>query len=335
MLLERYLVDAIEVDVDVLCDGEDVFVAGVMEHIEEAGVHSGDSACVMPPHSLSDEVVAELERQSRLLALELGVIGLMNVQYAIRDGEVFVLEVNPRASRSVPFVAKMISKPIVALATQIMLGEKLADLKISTPKLSHVGVKEAVFPFVRFPGVDTVLGPEMRSTGEAMGIDRSFETAFAKSQIACGLSLPKTGTVFISVKESDKQAFIDPAKTLTQMGFSIIATGGTAQYLSNAGIEVETVKKVLEGRPHILDAMKDNRVQLVFNTTEGAQSLADSLSLRRTALGMSIPYCTTRAGAIAMVHAIRAILDANGGRFDVVSLQKLEQERISSANVLD
>ena len=335
MLLERYLVDAIEVDVDVLCDGEDVFVAGVMEHIEEAGVHSGDSACVMPPHSLSDEVVAELERQSRLLALELGVIGLMNVQYAIRDGEVFVLEVNPRASRSVPFVAKMISKPIVAIATRIMLGEKLADLKISTPKLSHVGVKEAVFPFVRFPGVDTVLGPEMRSTGEAMGIDRNFETAFAKSQIACGLSLPKTGTVFISVKESDKQAFIDPAKTLTQMGFSIIATSGTAQYLSNAGIEVETVKKVLEGRPHILDAMKDNRVQLVFNTTEGAQSLADSLSLRRTALGMSIPYCTTRAGAIAMVHAIRAILDANGGRFDVVSLQKLEQERIISANVLD
>ena len=334
VLLERYLADAIEVDVDVLCDGKDVFVAGVMEHIEEAGVHSGDSACVMPPHSLSDEIVAELERQSCALALELGVIGLMNVQYAIRNGEVFVLEVNPRASRSIPFVAKMISKPVVAIATRLMIGEKLADLKLVPPKLSHVGVKEAVFPFVRFPGVDTVLGPEMRSTGEAMGIDRNFEAAFAKSQIACGLHLPKTGAVFISVKDSDKQAFIQPAKTLTQMGFSIIATGGTARYLSEAGIEVETVKKVLEGRPHILDAMKDKRVQLVFNTTEGAQSLADSLSLRRAAIGMSIPYCTTRAGAIAMVHAIRAILDANGGRFDVVSLQELEQERISQ-NMLE
>ena len=334
VLLERYLADAIEVDVDVLCDGENVFVAGVMEHIEEAGVHSGDSACVMPPHSLSGEIVAELERQSCALALELGVIGLMNVQYAIRNGEVFVLEVNPRASRSIPFVAKMIGKPVVAIATRLMLGERLADLKLVAPKLSHVGVKEAVFPFVRFPGVDTVLGPEMRSTGEAMGIDRNFETAFAKSQIACGLHLPKTGTVFISVKDSDKQSFIRPAKTLAQMGFSIIATGGTARYLSEAGIEVEAVKKVLEGRPHILDAMKDKRVQLVFNTTEGAQSLADSLSLRRAALGMSIPYCTTRAGAIAMVHAIRAILDANGGRFNVVSLQELEQERIGK-NVLE
>lgn len=331
VLLERYLADAIEVDVDVLCDGRDVFVAGVMEHIEEAGVHSGDSACVMPPHSLSGEIVAELERQSCALALELGVVGLMNVQYAIRSGEVFVLEVNPRASRSIPFVAKMISKPVVAIATRLMLGEKLADLKLTSPKLSHVGVKEAVFPFVRFPGVDTVLGPEMRSTGEAMGIDRNFETAFAKSQIACGLHLPKTGTVFISVKDSDKQAFIQPAKTLTQMGFSVIATSGTARYLSEAGIEVETVKKVLEGRPHILDAMKDKRVQLVFNTTEGAQSLADSLSLRRAALGMSIPYCTTRAGAVAMVHAIRAILDTNGGRFNVVSLQELEQERVGQS----
>ena len=330
VLLDRYLVDAIEVDVDVLCDGEDVFVAGVMEHIEEAGVHSGDSACVMPPHSLSSKIVAELERQSRALALELGVIGLMNVQYAIQDDEVYVLEVNPRASRSIPFVAKMIGEPVVGFATRLMLGEKLADIGLSMPKLSHVGVKEAVFPFVRFPGVDTVLGPEMRSTGEAMGIDRNFETAFAKSQIACGLQLPRKGTVFISVKESDKPGFVNVAKALEKMGFSIIATSGTARYLEDAGIEVETIKKVLEGRPHILDAMQDGRVQLIFNTTEGAQSLADSLSLRRAALGMSIPYCTTRAGALAMVGALRALLDVDGGRFAVVSLQDLARERLGA-----
>lgn len=327
VLLERYLSDAIEVDVDVLCDGEEVFVAGIMEHIEEAGVHSGDSACVMPPHSLGGEIVAELERQSRALALELGVVGLMNVQYAIRGSEVFVLEVNPRASRSVPFVAKMIGMPIVGYATRLMLGEKLKDMALSVPKLFHVGVKEAIFPFVRFPGADTVLGPEMRSTGEVMGIDRNFAAAFAKSQVACGLRLPGEGTVFVSVKDSDKPGFVAPCRALVEMGFSILATGGTARYLQGNGIEAANVKKVLEGRPHILDVMKDKGVQLVFNTTEGAQSLADSLSLRRTALGMSIPYCTTRAGALAMVSAIRAILEADGGRFGVISLQDLARER--------
>ena len=326
VLLERYLADAIEVDADVLCDGEEAIVVGVMEHIEEAGVHSGDSACVMPPHSLGARLVAELERQSRALALELGVVGLMNVQYAIRNDEIFVLEVNPRASRSIPFVAKMVGMPVVGFATRLMLGDKLKDLRLIMPELSHVGVKEAVFPFVRFPGVDTVLGPEMRSTGEAMGIDRNFPAAFAKSQMACGLHLPRAGTVFVSVKDADKHAFIAPCRELVEMGFSLLATGGTARHLAAAGLQVESVKKVLEGRPHILDAMKNKQVQLVFNTTEGAQSLADSLSLRRTALGMSIPYCTTRAGALAMVQAIGAILQTDGG-FGVISLQELARER--------
>ena len=326
ILLERYLADAIEVDVDVLCDGASAMIAGVMEHIEEAGVHSGDSACVMPPHSLGGGMVAELERQSRLLALELGVVGLMNVQYAIRGGEVFVLEVNPRASRSVPFVAKMTGRPIAAVATRLMLGVTLEKTGLDLPRLGHVGVKEAVFPFVRFPGVDTVLGPEMRSTGEAMGIAGDFPSAFAKSQIACGLRLPREGGVFVSVKDSDKEGFVAPCRDLAEMGFSLLATGGTARCLRAHGLAVEEVNKVLKGSPHVLDAMRAERVQLVFNTTEGAQSLADSLSLRRTALRMSIPYCTTRAGALAMVRALEVIRQAEEGRFSVMSLQDLARD---------
>ena len=307
LLIDRYLRDAIEVDVDAICDGEDVFVAGVMEHIEEAGVHSGDSACALPPYSLSKQLIAEIEAQSRKLALALNVRGLINIQFAVKDGEIFILEANPRASRTAPFVAKAIGLPIAAAAAKVMAGVKLSELKLDRPSKGHVAVKEAVFPFARFPGVDTVLGPEMRSTGEAMGIDADFEAAFAKSQIACGATLPTEGCVFISVKGADKPALTPVARDLIAMGFRILATGGTADYLKSAGLAVERVNKVAEGRPHIVDAMKNGGVQLVFNTTEGAQSYRDSASIRRTALTQDIPYYTTVSGARASVQAIRRL----------------------------
>ena len=307
LLVDRYLRDAIEVDVDAICDGEDVFVAGVMEHIEEAGVHSGDSACALPPYSLDKKIVAEIEAQTKKLALALDVRGLINIQFAVKDGEIYILEANPRASRTAPFVAKAINRPIAAAAAKVMAGVKLKELKLDRPSKGHVAVKEAVFPFARFPGVDPALGPEMRSTGEVMGIDRNFEAAFAKSQIASGILLPTEGCCFISVKNTDKPALAAAARDLIDLGFRIMATGGTASFLREQGLPVERVNKVAEGRPHVVDAMKNGEVQLVFNTTEGAQSYRDSYSIRRTALTQNIPYYTTVSGARAAIQAIRRL----------------------------
>ncbi len=311
LLFDRYLSDAIEVDVDCLADGKDTFIAGIMEHIEEAGIHSGDSACSLPPHSLDAKTIAELERQTRALALALNVGGLMNVQYAIKDGDIYVLEVNPRASRTVPFVAKVIGLPVAKIAARIMAGETLASLNLKQPSFDHVGVKEAVFPFARFPGVDTVLGPEMKSTGEVMGLDRSFDIAFAKSQIGGGATLPRAGTVFVSMRDSDKPRIVEAVKLLERLGFKVIATGGTQRYLSGLGVASEKINKVLEGRPHIVDRIKNGGVQLVFNTTDGAAALTDSRSLRRAALLHKVPYYTTLAGAIAAAQGIRAHLEGD------------------------
>ncbi len=321
VLIDQYLSRATEVDVDALCDGVEVFVAGVMEHIEEAGVHSGDSACSLPPYSLRAETIAELKRQTEAMAFALGVRGLMNVQFAIEEPlsdhpRIFVLEVNPRASRTVPFVAKTVGAPIAAIAAKLMAGETLASFGLTEKTLNHVAVKEAVFPFARFPGVDTVLGPEMRSTGEVMGLDwmrpgevgmgAAFARAFAKSQLGGGAVLPASGCAFISVKAADKPFIVEPAKLLLDAGFTVIATGGTCGFLREQGLDVALIKKVLEGRPNVVDAMKNGEVQIVFNTTEGRQSLADSFSIRRTALMMKIPYFTTTAGALAAARAITA-----------------------------
>ena len=320
LLIDRYLTDAIEVDVDCLADGKDTFIAGIMEHIEEAGIHSGDSACSLPPHSLTKNaaLMAEIERQTRALALALNVGGLMNVQYAIKDGEIYVLEVNPRASRTVPFVAKVIGVPIAKIAARIMAGEPLAAFGLKPPRLSHVAVKEAVFPFNRFPGVDTVLGPEMKSTGEVIGIDRSFEMAFAKSQIGSGSRLPRAGAVFVSVRDSDKPRIVETMRLLARLGFKVIATGGTQRFLAENGVAAEKINKVLEGRPHIVDAIKNGEVQLVFNITEGSKALDDSRSLRQAALLHKVPYYTTLAGAEAAALGIEAYL---AGELEVRPLQ--------------
>ncbi|MDG2522822.1 carbamoyl-phosphate synthase large subunit [Caulobacter segnis] len=318
VLIDQYLNRATEVDVDALCDGETVFVAGVMEHIEEAGVHSGDSACSLPPFSLKPETIAELKRQTEAMAFALKVRGLMNVQFAIEEPHsenprIYVLEVNPRASRTVPFVAKTIGQPVASIAAKVMAGAKLASFGLTDKPYDHIAVKEAVFPFARFPGVDTVLGPEMRSTGEVMGLDwkregedfmPAFARAFAKSQLGGGVTLPRSGCAFVSVREADKPFIVEPTRLLIQAGFRILATTGTAAYLAEQGLQVEVVKKVLEGRPHIVDAMKNGEVQLVFNTTEGKQSLADSFEIRRSALMSKIPYYTTAAGALAAAQAI-------------------------------
>ena len=318
LLIDRYLTDAVEVDVDCLADGRDTYVCGIMEHIEEAGIHSGDSACSLPPYSLNAATLAELDRQTRELALALKVVGLMNVQFAIKDGDVYVLEVNPRASRTVPFVAKVIGKPIAAIAAEVMAGKPLAAFGLKPQTFDHVAVKEAVFPFARFPGVDPMLGPEMRSTGEVMGIDSDFAMAFVKSQLGSGQVLPMDGTVFISVKDSDKDRVVAPVRELEAMGFKIIATRGTKRHLEANGIACEAINKVLEGRPHIVDAMKNGDVHLVFNTTEGAKALADSKDIRRTALLHHIPYYTTVAGAVAVTRAIRAL---KAGTLQVAPLQ--------------
>ncbi len=318
LLIDRYLADAIEVDVDCLCDGTDTFVAGIMEHIEEAGIHSGDSACSLPVHSLASSIIVRLEKQTRDLALALNVVGLMNVQYAIKGRDIYILEVNPRASRTVPFVAKVIGKPIAGIAARIMNGETLASFKLKPVKLGHVGVKEAVFPFARFPGVDTVLGPEMRSTGEVMGIDRDYAMAFAKSQLGAGNTLPLKGAVFVSVRDADKEGILGAMRDLADIGFRILATRGTRRALVAHGIPCEQVNKVLEGRPHIVDLMKNGAAQLVFNTTEGAKALADSKDIRRTALLNHIPYYTTLAGALAATQAIKAL---TAGTLGVAPLQ--------------
>ncbi|MDP6833146.1 MAG: carbamoyl-phosphate synthase large subunit [Alphaproteobacteria bacterium] len=318
VLVDGYLQDAIEVDLDALADGADVVVAGIMEHIEEAGIHSGDSACSLPPYSLSEEIVDEIRRQADALARGLSVVGLMNVQFAVRQDEIFILEVNPRASRTVPFVAKAVGQPIAKLAARVMAGEKLADFALDLSGQKHVAVKEAVFPFARFPGVDVLLGPEMKSTGEVMGLDGSFAAAFAKSQIAAGTELPDQGRVFISVKDRDKPAAADLARELSELGFDIMATHGTAKHLQQQGIAVEGVNKVLEGRPHIVDAITNGTIALIFNTTEGAQAIADSFTLRRAALTHRIPYYTTVSGARSAVQAI-GLLKQRG--LDVAPLQ--------------
>ena len=321
VLIDRYLQNAIEVDVDAVADGRRVEVAGIMEHIEEAGIHSGDSACSLPPYSLSPGTIAEIEGQTVALARALEVVGLMNVQFAVQDGVTFVLEVNPRASRTVPFVAKATGVPIAKIAARIMAGESpigwgehIGDKR----RPAHVAVKEAVFPFARFPGVDPILSPEMKSTGEVMGLDRDFGRAFAKSQLASGTNLPLEGCVFVSVRDQDKAALVEPCRRLIEMGFSLVATKGTAKTLSSAALPVTAVNKVREGRPHIVDRMLSGAVQLVFNTTEGAQAIADSFSLRRTALTNGIPYYTTVAGARAAVQAIAAL---RAGNLEVAPLQ--------------
>jgi carbamoyl-phosphate synthase large subunit len=318
LLFDRYLTDAIEVDVDCLSDGRDVFVAGIMEHIEEAGIHSGDSACSLPPRSLPDDVVAELERQTAALARALQVGGLMNVQYALKDGEIYVLEVNPRASRTVPFVAKVIGEPIAKIAARVMAGESLASFGLVKKELGHIGVKEAVFPFARFPGVDVLLGPEMKSTGEVIGLDRSFGVAFAKSQLGSGTALPKAGTLFVSVRDSDKTRILPAVRMLHEAGFKVLATAGTQRYLEENGVPAGRINKVLEGRPHVVDAIKNGDIHLVLNTTEGAGALSDSRSLRRAALLHKVPYYTTLSGAIAAAEGIRAYL---AGDLEVRALQ--------------
>jgi carbamoyl-phosphate synthase large subunit len=318
LLVDRYLTGATEVDVDCLCDGKEVFVAGIMEHIEEAGIHSGDSACSLPIHSLDKSIIVRIEKQTRDLALALGVVGLMNVQFAIKDRQIYILEVNPRASRTVPFVAKVIGYPIAGIAARIMAGETLASFKLKQRKIEHFAVKEAVFPFARFIGVDPVLGPEMKSTGEVMGLDRNYAMAFAKSQLGSGTVLPESGAVFVSVRNEDKDELLGAMRDLSEMGFTILATRGTKRHFEAHGIACEAVSKVLEGRPHIVDLMKNGDVQLVFNTTEGAKSLSDSKDIRRTALLNRIPYYTTRAGAQAATEAIRAL---KAGSLTVASLQ--------------
>jgi carbamoyl-phosphate synthase large subunit len=322
VLIDSYLSDAIEVDVDAIRDVDDeVHVAGIMEHIEEAGIHSGDSACSLPPYSLPDSILEELRRQTGALARGLGVVGLMNVQYAIKGETVYILEVNPRASRTVPFVAKATGMPIAKVAARVMAGEKLADLLktyASTMTGKHIAVKEAVFPFARFPGVDIILGPEMKSTGEVMGIDADFGRAFAKSQLGSGTSVPVEGRVFISVRDRDKTAMVDVSRRLRDMGFIIVATAGTADVLNAAGVATESVKKVREGRPHVVDSIISGDIQLVFNTTEGAKAIADSYALRRSALVRKIPYYTTVAGAKAAVEAISAM---RAGGLEVAPLQ--------------
>jgi carbamoyl-phosphate synthase large subunit len=318
VLIDSYLEDAIEVDVDAISDGRDVYVAGIMEHIEEAGIHSGDSACSLPPHTLPLQVIAELRAQAEALAKGLNVVGLMNVQFAIKGADIYVLEVNPRASRTVPFVAKATGLPIAKIAARVMAGEKLGAFDLNTSLRHHVAVKEAVFPFARFPGVDIILGPEMRSTGEVMGLDSNFARAFLKAQLGAGLNLPKSGTVFISVKDKDKAAITPAAKRLLDMGFDICATPGTAAYLRNQNLNVRAINKVHQGSPHIVDAMERSEIKLVFNTVAGNKAVSDSFSLRRAALTGQIPYFTTLAGAKAAVDAIGALA---AGELAVAPLQ--------------
>ncbi|OYV86154.1 MAG: carbamoyl phosphate synthase large subunit, partial [Acidiphilium sp. 21-68-69] len=319
VLIDRYLNDAIEVDVDCIADGQTVYVAGVMEHIEEAGIHSGDSACSLPPYSLSPAIVAELRAETEAMAKALNVIGLMNVQFAIQGENVYVLEVNPRASRTVPFVAKATGVSVAKIGARVMAGEALASFGLDDSVMrSHVAVKEAVFPFARFSGVDVLLGPEMKSTGEVMGLDVSFARAFAKAQLGAGVKLPQAGTVFLSVRDSDKPAILAIARRFVDLGFEIMATRGTAAHLSEAGIAARAVNKVLEGRPHCVDAIRSGEVQLVINTASGAQTVSDSFDIRRQALNHGVPHYTTIAGARAASHAIAALA---AGNLEVAPLQ--------------
>jgi carbamoyl-phosphate synthase large subunit len=325
LLIDKFLEDATEVDVDAIADGQTVVIGGIMEHIEEAGVHSGDSACSLPPYSLSSSILAEIKDQTTRLALDLRVVGLINIQFAVKNGDVYVLEVNPRASRTIPFVSKAIGVPLAKLAARVMAGKTLQEIGFTTErKINHIALKEAVFPFIKFPGVDTILGPEMKSTGEVMGIDLTFGRAFAKSQLSVGPagSLPTAGTVFISVKDKDKPAAIQLAKALHELGLTILATRGTAKAIRSSGIPVELVLKVIEGRPHVVDYIKRGAVQLLINTTMGKNSIRDSYDIRRAALVYNIPYCTTIPGAFAATHGIKALLD---GPLAINSLQEYHQ----------
>ena len=309
VLIDSFLKNALEVDVDALSDGTDTYIAGIMEHIEEAGIHSGDSACALPPQTLSKEIIDEIVIQTKKLAKSLNVIGFINIQFAIQNKNIFILEVNPRGSRTIPFVAKSIGIPLAKIASKIMVGEKLSNFNLTESKTSHIAVKEAVFPFARFPGTDVILGPEMKSTGEVMGIGSTFGEAFAKSQLGANVNLPKKGEVFISVKDDDKQKIIPIAKKLVDLGFTICATSGSAETLNKNKIKAKYIKKVVEGRPNIVDAMLSNDIQLVINTSEGVTSIKDSFSLRQTALLNKIPYYTTLQGANAASLAIKSIID--------------------------
>jgi carbamoyl-phosphate synthase large subunit len=320
ILIDRFLEDATEVDVDAISDGDVTIIGGIMEHIEEAGIHSGDSACVLPPISLSRELIDEIIKNTKAIAKELNVIGLMNIQYAIQKGTIYILEVNPRASRTVPFVSKATGVPLAKLATKVIMGMKLKDLGYSSEVIPvHLSCKESVFPFSRFPGVDTILGPEMKSTGEVMGIGSTFGLAFAKSQLAAGQELPLKGTVFISVKNADRSAVVKPAKIFHELGFRIVATEGTSLFLAGEGIPNEIVKKVREGRPNIVDMIKNREIALVINTTNNKKAISESFPIRRAALVLGVPYTTTIAGAKATAMAIKALVE---GRIDVKTIQE-------------
>jgi carbamoyl-phosphate synthase large subunit len=318
VLIDSYLQRATEIDVDAICDGDEVFVAGIMQHIEEAGIHSGDSACSLPPYNLKPEIIVELKRQTEALAHALKVVGLMNIQFAVKDDVIYLIEVNPRASRTVPFVAKTIGEPVAKIAARVMAGEKIKDFNLVERELKHVAVKEAVFPFARFPNVDILLGPEMRSTGEVMGLDKGFARAFAKSQLGAGTDMPTSGTVFISVKNSDKERMIEASKMLNDMGFKVVATRGTADFLAENGVTVERINKVYEGRPHCVDAIVNGEIDLVINTTEGVKAITDSYTMRRATLMNKVPYYTTGTAAEAAVKSIASI---GKGKLEVASLQ--------------
>jgi carbamoyl-phosphate synthase large subunit len=323
-LIDKFLEDALEVDVDAISDGKMTVVGGIMEHIEEAGIHSGDSACVLPPVTISPELIRTIQKQTKMIASELNVVGLMNIQFAIKDGTVYVLEVNPRASRTAPFVSKAIGRPLAQLATKVMLGQTLAELEFTEqvwPK--HISVKESVFPFSRFPNVNVVLGPEMRSTGEVMGIDSSFGLAFAKAQMATGFKLPISGNVFISVHDSHKKRVLETARRFADMGFIILATGGTAHELNQAGIPARVVTKVSEGRPNIVDHIKNGEVQMIINTSIGRRPSTDAISIRQSAIRYNIPYTTTLEASRAMAEAILAL---KSGQWGVSPLQDFYRE---------
>jgi len=324
ILIDKFLEDAIEIDVDAVADGESCVIAGIMEHIEEAGIHSGDSACVTPPYSLSDELIEELKQNTYALARELQVVGLMNIQYAIKNDTVYVLEVNPRASRTVPFISKATGVPWAKVAAKIMVGKRLHELGIDREvEIDHIAVKESVLPFNRFYGVDTVLGPEMKSTGEVMGIDTDFGMAFAKSQIGAGVNIPLRGRVFISVMNKDKRPIVFIAKKLSDFGFEIVATKGTAKVLMNNGIPVQTVFKVGEGRPDIVDRMKNHEIDLVINTPSGKKPKADEVAIRTQAVARNIPCITTLSGASAVVNGIESLLKRG---ISVTSIQEFHRK---------
>jgi carbamoyl-phosphate synthase large subunit len=324
ILIDKFLEDAIEIDVDAVADGEMSVVAGIMEHIEEAGVHSGDSACVLPPHTLPEKIVEEIKRQTKAMAKELNVIGLMNVQYAVKDKEIYVLEVNPRASRTVPFVSKATGIPWAKVATKVMLGKKLKALGITKEiEITHVAVKEVVLPFLRFPGVDPILGPEMRSTGEVMGVANDYGLAYAKAQIGAGQNLPKTGKVLITVADRYKPDAVPIAKKMHELGFKLAGTTGTAKYLKNAELPVETISKIREKRPHVIDYIKNREFSLVINARFGQESSEDAPLIRKTALLYGIPYATTLAGARAIADGIEALLK---GEIGVKCLQEYHRK---------